>query len=163
MTFRNFGDATWERMKDRWPQLGDFDRTYDQSHLHHTLIIGGPIALLGVLAAVITGLPLAYGHGAGVIAGLAAYLYRERWPLLWLGARYAAPTMQVPWDRSRRWDGTMDVLVPAAILLPLALVELGAIAIPVAWLLQQSLGAGVAWGYSFGRPRGLLLYGEEAQ
>lgn len=160
-------DEFWERFKHRHPKLADWDVIRDQSHVHHTLVISLILGPLGILEARALSLLLpdlftwdgvAYHWASGVIGGIAAYARRERWPLLWFWKRMpvgsAASSVAV-----LKWDGTTDVVFPAAVLGPFAVVCL-IIGTPW-WILLLELGllGAVALLYSFLRPTGSLFYG----
>ena len=141
----------WERVKLRYPRLADWDVVRDQSHGHHSLNVGLIFGTFGCLASLPVSTTWAQGWACGVLGGTFGYMIRERWFWLWIGEGFSTVG---------RWDGTLDVTVPMARLLPLALCALLWAGMPV-WLvpLAQVLLVGEALGYSFLRPAGSLFYG----
>lgn len=148
----SIGDRWWEKVKARFPQLADFDVTRDQSHTHHTLVVGLAFGSLGALGGWSSGLGHSKGYALGIGIGciIAYAILRERWPLRWVGKT----------DAVDKWDGTMDAAVPLDRLAPFAL---ACWFFPVPWWLiavATLLQAVEALGYSFLRPKGSLFYGE---
>lgn len=142
-------DALWERTKDRYPTLKDFDVIRDQSNTHHTLVTALGFGTIGCLFAVLPQTTYAEGWAAGVIGGLIGYVIREH---LWLGRENA-----VAW-----WDGVMDFMVPASRLLALAVAIVWWPAMPVGIvLLAQGLLLCEALGYTVFRPPHSLFYGRD--
>lgn len=143
-------DLWWEAIKLRFPSLRDFDQIRDQTHTHHTLVIGLVFGTLGWIGGLTSGLGHAAGYALGVGVGcLIAYPLRERWPVRWFMST----------DTVDKWDGTLDVWVPWARLLPFAL-ACWLFAVPL-WLIlgAQLLQLGEGLGYTVLRPKGSLFYG----
>lgn len=144
-------DRAADRLAESFPL---FDRSYDQSHLHHALICALAGGFLGMaLFGIFTG-PSLYLFtrplAVGILGGIVAYIVRELLARLSLGWGY------------ERWDGAMDVLVPVWILAPWALAALFA---TVPWWTGLALyvsAAAVALGYTVARPAGKFLYAAEA-
>lgn len=143
-------DVWWERVKARFPQLADFDVIRDQSHTHHTLVVGLAFGLLGTAIGLSSGYGPSRGYALGIAVGcVVAYaIGREHWPIRWFGST----------DLVDKWDGTMDALVPMARLGPFAL-ACWLLPVPL-WLILTAVGlhGAEALGYTFLRPRGSLRY-----
>lgn len=145
--------APLDRLADRFLSKGNrhlFDLSYDQSHVHHSLIsvlVGGAFGV--TLWAIFRGLSLelfARPLAVGMLGGVVAYAVRE-----------TLTRLQLSWSY-KPWDGFLDVFVPFWIIGPWAL---AALTTGVPWwtgLVLYLAAAIVGWLYSFGRPRGQFLY-----
>lgn len=138
-------DTLWERVKQRYPRLADFDVIRDQSQTHHTLVTGLGFGTVGIAFGVFTS-GYANGWAAGVLGGLIGYAIREH---LWLGRPNA-----VQW-----WDGLMDILVPWG---RLATIAVCVVIFQLPWWVAVAMQVSQsieALGYTFFRPAHSLFYG----